>query len=89
MRTFARMISNSGLDRLAAVVRAAATGRRSPSWKTSVLSHAHRPGHAAADVAVVRDRDARSRSASPPAKDGLTTKMSGVWLAPSNGSLTM
>ena len=32
-------------------------GRRRPSWKTSVVSHAHEPGHAAADVAVVRDGD--------------------------------
>ena len=31
-------------------------GSRSPSWKTSVLSHALVPGQPAADVAVVRDR---------------------------------
>ena len=47
-----------------------------------------RARHAAADVAVVRDRD-READQLALGKTGLTTKMSGVWMPPSNGSFTM
>ncbi len=63
-------------------------GMRRPSWKTSVLSHAIVPGTRPPTSAWCAMLTPKPISR-PSAKAGLTTKMSGVWLAPSNGSLTM
>jgi hypothetical protein len=52
-------------------------GRRSPSWKTSVLSHAIVPGTRPPTSPWCATVTAKPISA-PPAKDGFTTKRSGV-----------
>ena len=63
-------------------------GMRSPSWKTSVLSQAIVPGTLppmSPWCATVTAKPITSSSKNT----GFTMKMSGLWLAPSNGSLTM
>ena len=52
-----------------------------------MLSHAIVPGTRPPTSPWCATVTAKPISA-PPANDGLTTKRSGVWLAPSNGSLT-